>query len=422
MQHLLFLAHRIPYLPTKGDKVRSYNLLLHLSRIYRLHLGAFVDDEADLAHVDALTHLCETCHLVTINPRLAKLKCIAGLLSPEPLTLAYYRSLEMQQWVDEVLRLSPIRKVLVFSAAMAQYVMSAEGVLRVADLVDVDSDKWRQYALAQRWPYSALYKRESRTLLNYEREIARAFDATSFVSEAEADLFRKLAPEVARNVWHVNNGVDAEYFSPEREYLNPYGQSRRVVVFTGAMDYWPNVDAVVWFAREVFPAVRERLPDALFCIVGARPTSEVTRLGECAGVRVTGTVPDIRPYLAHASLAVAPLRTARGIQNKILEAMAMGKAVLASPQAAEGIEAQIGTDLLVASGPEEFARRTSELLEHSGDCPVGAAGRARVLRSYDWKQNLKLFEKLLTSAAHGDDSPGVIHNSALCDHLQQRVL
>lgn len=417
MQHLLFLAHRIPYLPTKGDKVRSYNLLLHLSRIYRVHLGAFVDDEADLAHVDALTRMCETCHLVRINPRLSKIKCVTGLISRAPLTLAYYRSAQMQLWVNEVLRLSPIKKVLVFSAAMAQYVMSNENVLRVADLVDVDSDKWRQYARARSWPYSALYKRESRTLLKYEREIARCFDATTFVSEAEAGLFRELAPEVSEKVWYVNNGVDAEYFSPERAYPNPYLQGQRVVVFTGAMDYWPNVDAVVWFVRKVFPSVRARLPNAIFCIVGARPSAEVTRLAQCAGVQITGTVPDIRPYLAHAMLAVAPLRMARGIQNKILEAMAMGKPVLASPQAAEGIEARIGTDFLIASSEEDFARQTSELLEHSGNCQLGAAGRARILSSYVWRKNLRLFEKLLDSPTHS----GVIKAARQADHLQRTV-
>lgn len=396
MQRLLFLVHRIPYPPTKGDKVRSYNLLRYLAGRYRVHLGAFVDDAADFAHAPALRELCGECHLVRLNPALARVKSLIGLASGEPLTLPYYRSASMSRWVKQVLHATPVDGVLVFSSAMAQYVMSATGVPRVADLVDVDSDKWRQYAATRSWPYSAIYRRESRTLLRYERQIARRFDATVFVSAAEAGLFRQLAPEAAEKVWHINNGVDADYFSPGRTYVNPYGDSERVLVFTGAMDYWPNVDAVVAFARAVFPAIRRRLPDARFYIVGARPTPDVKKLAELPGVSVTGAVPDMRPYLAHAKLAVAPLRMARGVQNKILEAMAMAKPVLASPQAAEGIEALAGKELLVAADETEFIAQASHLLERGSAAAIGAAARARVIASYGWESSLSRFEQLLT--------------------------
>ena len=407
MQRLLFLAHRIPYPPTKGDKVRSYHLLKYLAGRYRVHLGAFVDDESDFAYAGALRELCEECHLVRLNPKLAKVKSLVGLVSGEALTLPYYRSASMHRWVSQVLRATPVQGVLVFSAAMAQYVMSSSGVPRVADLVDVDSDKWRQYAATQRWPYSAIYRRESRALLRYERQIARHFDATVFVSAAEAGLFRQLAPEAADKVWHVNNGVDTDYFSSRRTYANPYGDSKRVLVFTGAMDYWPNVDAVVSFAHAAFPAIRRELPDAEFYIVGARPTPEVQRLAELPGVSVTGAVPDIRPYLAHATLAVAPLRIARGVQNKVLEAMAMAKPVLASPQAAEGIEARVGQELLVAVDDTEFAREAVRLLEADNAAAVGVAGRARVLVSYAWESSLSRFEQLLTSGVRSaaEDRP-----------------
>ena len=396
MQRLLYLVHRIPYPPDKGDKVRSYNLLKYLAGRYRVHLGAFVDDAADFAHVPAVRELCEECHFVGLNPALARAKSLLGLASGEPLTLPYYRSASMSRWVDRVLRATPVDGVLVFSSAMAQYVMSATGVPRVADLVDVDSDKWRQYAATRSWPYSAIYRRESHALLRYERQVAREFDATVFVSAAEAGLFRQLAPEAADKVWHVNNGVDADYFSPGRTYANPYTGSERVLVFTGAMDYWPNVDAVVVFARTVFPAIRRRLPAARFYIVGARPTPEVKKLAELPGVSVTGAVPDMRPYLAHAKLAVAPLRMARGVQNKVLEAMAMAKPVLASPQAAEGIEARVGLELLVAGEDAEFILKATQLLERDDIAAIGDAARARVLASYSWERSLSRFEQLLT--------------------------
>ena len=397
MKRLLFLVHRIPYPPTKGDKVRSYNMLKYLAGRYRLHLGAFVDDPADFAHAPALRELCEECHLVRLRPALATARSLVGLASGEALTLPYYRSASMSRWVKQVLRATPVDGVLVFSSAMAQYVMSATGVPRVADLVDVDSDKWQQYAATRSWPYSAVYRRESRALLRYEREIARQFDATVFVSAAEAGLFRQLAPEAADKVWHVNNGVDADYFSPERTYEYPYGDGERVLVFTGAMDYWPNVDAVVEFARGVFPAIRRGFPAARFYIVGARPTPEVRKLAELPGVSVTGAVPDMRPYLAHAQLAVAPLRVARGVQNKVLEAMAMAKPVVASPQAAEGIEARRGLELLVAGDAAEFVRQATQLLEHGDAAAIGGAARARVLASYGWESSLSRFEQLLAS-------------------------
>lgn len=395
MQSLLFLAHRIPYPPTKGDKVRSYNMLKYLASRYKVYVGAFVDDPADLEHVDALRELCEACHLVKLSPRLAKVKSLTGLVSGEALTLPYYRNAGMQQWVDDLLRTKPVERVLVFSAAMAQYVMQAKGLCRVADLVDVDSDKWRQYAATQGWPYSVIFRRESAALLRYERQIASEFDSTVFVSVPEAQLFRQLAPESASKVGHVNNGVDCDYFSPDRHYANPYGENERVLVFTGAMDYWPNVDAVTTFAHELFPKILAQDACVRFYIVGARPAAEVQKLAKLPGIAVTGAVADIRPYIHHAKLAVAPLRLARGIQNKVLEAMAMAKPVIASPQAAEGIEARVGQELIVAESAE-LVRQALQLLQQGG-AEIGVAGRARVLASYSWESSLSRFEQMLSS-------------------------
>src|SRR5450830_1901821 len=185
---------------------------------------------------------------------------------------------------------------------------------------------------------SWLYRREGRRLLQYEQQVAAAADVSLFVSRAEAELFRQLAPAAAHKTGFLNNGVDIDYFSPAHRFDNPYPADSQIMVFTGAMDYWPNIDAVQWFAHEVLPAVRQRHPQALFYIVGSRPSAQVLALAALPGVQVTGTVPDIRPYLAHASFAVAPLRIARGIQNKVLEAMAMRMPVLVSAQALEGID------------------------------------------------------------------------------------
>lgn len=401
MEELLYLVHRIPYPPNKGDKIRSFHLLKHLSQRYRVHLGTFIDDEQDWKYVDKVKSLCgETC-FVKLHPLAGRVRSLSGLLSGNPLTLPYYRDASLQAWVDKLLETRPVNNILVFSSAMAQYVDQARAARRVIDFVDVDSDKWKQYAATKPWPLSWLYRREARLLLGYEERIARDFDSATFVSEAEAGLFKQLAPEAAAKVTYFNNGVDADYFSPQIAYPNPYPDGANALVFTGAMDYWANVDAVDWFARAVLPAVRARLPQVRFYIVGARPTARVMALAALPGITVTGSVADVRPFLAHAALAVAPLRIARGIQNKVLEAMAMEKTVLASPQAMEGIRAIPGQELFVANDEGDFAYQLTGLLQAGPSAAIGRAARARVLKDYSWASSLGRVDALLSPPQAG---------------------
>lgn len=395
MEHLLYLVHRIPYPPNKGDKVRSYNLLKYLTRHYKVHLGTFIDDENDWQYIDTMKSICGETFFAPLNPKVAKIKSLTGLLIGDPLTLPYYRNKEMAAWVDGILENFPIKRVLVFSSAMAQYVMGASSTYRLADFVDIDSDKWLQYSRSKRWPLSSLYRREAKTLLRYERKVAQEFDATVFVSKAESELFKQMAPTVSSKVFYINNGVDSEYFSPSDTYVTPYHDDEHVIIFTGAMDYWPNIDAVEWFARDIFPAILLKQPAARFYIVGARPSPQVLKLGELPGVKVTGPVPDMRPYLAHAEVAVAPLRLARGVQNKVLEAMAMAKPVIASPEAAEGIDASIGEELLIADDAAAFIALTLRILSGKGGDKMSVAARERMLSDYDWNENLGRIRRLL---------------------------
>lgn len=405
MEELLYLTHRIPYPPNKGDKIRSFHMLRHLSKRYRVHLGTFIDDEADWQHVDATRAFCGESHFARLSPASSRLRSLSGLLTGKPLTLPYYHNADLQRWVNDLLARRPIQRVLVFSSAMAQYVEQAGTRRRVIDFVDIDSDKWAQYAGSKRWPLSTIYRREGRLLLEYERKIASEFDASLFVSSDEAAMFKNLAPESAAKTDFFSNGVDAEQFSPEQEYPNPYPAGEQVMVFTGAMDYWPNVDAVRWFAEEVFPMVRAAYPAARFYIVGSRPSEAVRALADLPAVVVTGTVPDVRPYLAHASLAVAPLRIARGLQNKVLEAMSMEKAVVASPQAAEGIQAAQGTELEVADAPEQYAGKILSLLESETRTAMGRNARARILRDYDWDSSLAKLDALLAAPLNSGAIP-----------------
>jgi sugar transferase (PEP-CTERM/EpsH1 system associated) len=387
VQDLLLLIHRIPYPPNKGDKIRSWHLLKHLAGQYRVHLATFVDDPDDWQHVPHVEAQCASSHFAALHPLRARVRSLGALATNRSLSLDYYRNAGLQRWVDDTMAAHKIERVLVFSSAMAQYAEKFPQARRVVDFCDVDSDKWRQYADQKSWPMSWLYRHEARQLLAYERQVARDCDASLFVSQPEADLFRKLAPESDAKIGFFNNGVDTDYFSPEPAHVSPYQAGERVLVFTGAMDYWPNVDAVQWFATDIFPQLRAAFPGLRFYIVGARPSPAVEALGKLDGVAVTGTVPDVRPYIAHAKVAVAPLRIARGIQNKVLEAMAMATPVVVSPQALEGIDAEPGTELILADGAAAFVEAVSNLLSRQADA-MGRAARAKVERQYSWPSNL----------------------------------
>jgi len=393
---LLFLSHRIPYPPNKGDKIRSFHLLEYLARRYRVHLGTFVDDPEDWQHLSALDRWCESRMVRPLHPGRARLKSLAGLATGEPLTLPYYRDGRLSAWVHRVLEEQEVGHVLIYSSAMAQYLLGEEGWRGrvVMDLVDVDSDKWRQYAQSRSWPMSWIYRREAERLLRFERAAGAAFDATLLVSEEEAALFRRLAPEAAPRVHALRNGVDLAWFDPAVEHPSPYEGPGPHLVFTGAMDYWPNVDAVAWFVEEVMPRLRAGFPRLEFHVVGSRPTERVRELAGEPGVQVTGAVPDIRPWIAHADAAVAPMRIARGIQNKVLEAMAMARPVVVSPMGAEGIEAEAGRELLVAESGEAFAGALAGLLrDGKRAAALGRAARERVVAEYGWERTLPLLDR-----------------------------
>jgi sugar transferase (PEP-CTERM/EpsH1 system associated) len=399
VENLLLLVHRIPYPPNKGDKIRSYHLLKHLAGSYRVHLGTFVDDANDWQHVPLVKALCADSHFAALNPRSARIRSLGALLTNRSLSLDYYRDRTLQHWVDELMQRVKIDRVLVFSSAMTQYVEAYSDTTRVVDFVDVDSDKWRQYAAKKSWPMSWLYRHEARQLLRYERHVAGTCDASLFVSEPEAALFRTLAPESTAKIGFFNNGVDTDYFSPDRDYPDPYPQTTPVMAFTGAMDYWPNIDAVQWFAAEVFPALRKSHATLQFYIVGARPSDAVKALANTDGIVVTGTVADVRPYIAHAAVAIAPLRVARGIQNKVLEAMAMARPTVVSPQALEGIDATPGSELLVAETASDFVDMVSSLLRQENRT-LGVAARRKVEQAYSWPSNLAAINIRLESRSH----------------------
>ncbi len=379
---ILFLAHRIPYPPDKGDKIRSWRLVEHLSRRFRVHLAAFVDDRADFAHDAFLKGVCESVFLVPLDPLAAKARSAAGLVTGEPLSFPYFRDKRMQRHADEMRR-RDLAAEFAFSSSMAPYLEPPKGGRpRLVDLCDADSEKWRQYAAETAGPMGAVYAREAERLAAAETAIVNSADAAFAISEGEAAIFNARAGAARRCDW-FGNGVDVDYFRPRADWPAP--EPSADVVFTGAMDYRANIDAVCWFAADVWPIVRSKEPQARFAIVGARPDKAVKALDGKNGITVTGRVVDVRPYIQHAGAAVAPLRMARGVQNKMLEAMAMARPVVATSGAAEGIDAREGEEFILADSPADFAASVLWLMSERkrGDA-IGASARARMKAAYSW--------------------------------------
>jgi sugar transferase (PEP-CTERM/EpsH1 system associated) len=397
MQRMLFISHRIPYPPDRGEKIRGWNLIQHLGRKYILHYGCLIDDPADWQHVSRLREFCEDFVAFGIDKRRQKLWALLHARPGRPLMLDYYHHPGLFRWAHETLARERVDIVYIYSTAMAPYVLHHEGPRRILDMQDIDSEKWTEYAKTARWPMRAVWAREGRTLFAYERAAAAACERTLFVSQPECRRFAELAPEVSDRLDWLEQGVDLERFSPDAALDNPYKDPAPRLVFTGNMDYWPNADAALFFAREVMPLLRSRTPAPRFVVVGANPPADVRALATMPDVEVTGRVPDVRPYVAHAAVSVAPLRLARGIQNKVLEAMALARPVVASPGAFEGVRAVAGRDLLVGDGAAELARLVNEVLD--GAHPALAMnGRRAVEGGYGWARVMEKLDHLLEGA------------------------
>jgi sugar transferase (PEP-CTERM/EpsH1 system associated) len=394
--NLLFLTQRLPYPPMKGEKIRPLQILRYLTQWYDVHLGCLIDEPADWQHVDTIRAMCRDVHVAALDRRVARLMCLRGLLTGESLSVVFFRDRGLTRWVTDVVNRVRPEVIFVNSGNMAPYILDLPRTgLRVVDLADVDSEKWRAYAEAGKPPMQWVYQREWRKVAALERRIAQDCDLATFVSDAEAALFASLLPDFADRIKGVSSGVDHRYFDPTPGFPAVYDTALPTFVFTGTMDYPPNVDAVVWFADVILPIIRRNVPNAQFYIVGNNPSEAVQRLAKLEGVFVTGRVPDVRPYIFHATAGVAPMRIARGIQNKVLEAMSLGKPVIVTSGALEGIEAEPGRELILADTPEDFAAAAIRLASNGDPTAIGAAARQRVLKDYDWSARLSRYDSLL---------------------------
>jgi len=403
MSRVLYLAHRIPYPPNKGDKIRSYNTIRHLALNHEVDLICLADDRRDLKHRKELSALCRRVAVLPLNTIKAKVNGVCSFLKGATISERYFYRRKFQRIFNAWTRETPYDAVICFSSPMAQYLLEDDfigtkgGSMRlVMDFCDVDSDKWTQYAGKTKFPLSALYKNEGLRLLRYEQKIHRMFHRSIFVSDHEASLFKALSKDEKR-IFVVPNGVDSDYFS-EHESDVSERSGKPTLMFAGAMDYYANVDGVRWFCHDILPRVRGQNPDIVFNIVGSNPLPIVTELSAMDDVHVTGFVKDIRPYYQEADVCVIPLRIARGVQNKVLEAMAMGKTVVTTPAAIQGIHVEHGKHVLVADSPQGFSETILSLMDdpkRRGE--LGKAARAYVQSEYSWTRNVS---KLMNIALH----------------------
>lgn len=390
--NLLYIAPCPPYPPNKGEKIRAFHQIRYLAREHAIHLVCLANEGEDVENLKALQKYCASVDAVYRKKTVTRLLAALALLAGKPFSVASFYSRRLQRKITRKLRSEKFDSILVFSSAMAEYVRHVSSIAKVMDFVDLDSELWRLYAEYRPFPFSGIYRLEAKRLAQYEEELATAFDHCIFVSEKEAGLFRRQGSHQPVSV--IPNGVDLDYFAPTGGGLPRPGPP--VMVFTGTMDYFPNVDAVKYFCRQIFPLVREVLPEAHFYIVGRNPTEPVKELGREPQVTVTGSVPDVRPYLARAGVVVAPFRIARGIQNKILEAMAMGVPIVGTSTAFQGLGVTELDGVRVADGPEGFVR---EALALFNDPDSSLQARRYVQRCHQWEEQGARLSRLLRELA-----------------------
>jgi polysaccharide biosynthesis protein PslH len=401
MGEILFLAHRVPFPPDRGDRIRSHHLLKALAKLAPVHVGCFA--EGDRAGEGELAAIAAS-HCVVPRGKPLPLAGIEAVMAGKPVSLTAFHSRKLERWVRDTIAARKITAIVVFSGQMGQYVPADFTGRVVIDLCDVDSAKFASYAEAGERVW--LNAREARLLAIEEERLGHRADATLLISDAEAALYRSrlTAPETV-DIQVIGNGIDADVFNPAGIAPHPIiaGLPGPHFTFTGQMDYRPNEQAALWVIEALMPRLSARYPTAMFHVVGRNPTGKLMAHRGTPGVQVWGEVPDVRPFLAAADLVLAPLLIARGVQNKVLEAMAMAKAVVVTPEAATGIAAQDGSQWLI-SPPDADAmctRMAPLLADPDAREQMGLAARQFVLDHHGWDAMLSPLAALVGMVGEG---------------------
>jgi len=386
---ILFVCHRFPFPPHGGAKVRAFHMIRHLAQRHTVTVASLVRSREEAAAGAGIAPYCARYEMARVRAPAQMLRMLASVPTPIPSSLAYFRSAALARRIDALVARERFDLVVAHSSSMAQYVEHIGCVPKIMDFCDMDAQKWLEYARYKPFPLWLGYALEGRKLMREEGRIARRFDVCTLATRAEQAALDSYGTG-ARNDWFPN-GVDTDYFTP-----SPVAYDPDLIVFVGRMDYYPNEECMIAFCADVLPRLRARRPDTKLVIVGANPPAAVRALGKLAGVAVTGSVPDVRPYLRVAALMIAPLNIARGTQNKILEGMASGVPVVASRVAADGVDARDGEHFLVATTQEGHAVAILRILEDSAErARLAQAGRARVLSHHTWPMAMRRFDEIV---------------------------
>jgi sugar transferase (PEP-CTERM/EpsH1 system associated) len=393
---ILMLTHRVPYPPDRGDRIRSFHLLKFLAARAEISLACTTTEPVATETQQILHDLCARFEICPLTNAGRAARAAWSLATGRSATAGYFWHSRLAATISDWARQEKFDAVLCYCSGMFRYTQLRQlaGAKLVVDLVDVDSQKWLECSQHARWPKSWLYRVESKRVARLEKQVASEADAVTVISAEEQTLFGKIAPGGAAVV--AGNGVDLEYFRvrPELPAVEPH-----TCCFVGVLDYAPNVDGVDWFCTRVWPAVRASVPDAKFLIVGKSPNETVRRLAKLDGVELHPDVPDVRPYMSRSAVAIAPLRFARGVQNKVLEAMAMGKAVVATPQSLEGLHSAAQGALLETVRPEEWFDRIISLFNDRPQvAQVGRMARTYVEHWHSWEACLEPLALLFSNS------------------------
>lgn len=386
---ILFICHRFPFPPQRGGKIRPFNIIKHLSKEHVVTVASPVRSKKEADVGVGLRDYCSSYVMNIITKPMAAVNVLKNLATNQPSSMGYFYSRSLSKRILERIDETEFDLIFVHCSSVAQYVEKVSGIPKILDFGDMDSQKWTIYGKVRRFPLNMVYAIEGKRLQQAEAELAKKFDYCTCTTLEEMKTLESY--NVGAQTDWFPNGVDTEFFKPTNEPYEP-----GTICFIGRMDYYPNQECMLDFCTNTLPLIKEKRPDLKLFIVGASPSGEIRRLGTIPGVFVTGSVPDVRPYVWKCAVNVAPLNIARGTQNKILESLAMGVPTIASTQAATGIDAVPGEHFVTASSPQEYADAVLRLLSDSGERQrYSEAGRARMLSNHGWEGSMKKLDKII---------------------------
>ena len=387
--NILYVCHRFPFPPKRGGKIRPFNMIRHLQQNHRVTVCSLARSAAEAEEGRGIAPHCTHFEMAQVSNPVQALRMVARLPLTTPSSMGFFWSPELKQKIDALLAREKFDLIFVHCSSVAQYVEDVQGIPKILDFGDMDSQKWLEYVHYKPFPLSLGYALEGRKMERAEKRLARKFDLCTATTRAEWQTLEDFQTGAATD-WFPN-GVDADFFKPDGE-----GYDADTISFIGRMDYYPNQEAMFRFCAEVWPRLREQRPQMKLLIVGADPIPAVQKLGELPGITVTGSVPDVRPYVLRSAAMVAPLKIARGTQNKILEAMAMGVPVISSRTAAGGVDAVAGEHLLVADTADEYVAAILRICDDAGErARLAEQGRARMLSHHAWPESMRRLDAII---------------------------